>query len=67
MKSTSEVGLKITRAQREHFRYTGPSAELERRGKGSSRPELAFEERQRRIEEEKSSSGSRQESTEDAK
>jgi len=67
MKSTSETGLKITRAQREHFRYTGQSAEAERSGKGGSRPELAFEERQRRIEEEKNPPDSRQVSHEDAK
>jgi hypothetical protein len=42
MKSAGETGLKITAAQREYFRYTGSSAELERRGRGTSRPELAW-------------------------
>jgi len=37
--------LKITAATREYYRYTGPSAELERRGAGTSRPELAWAER----------------------
>ena len=32
MRSTSEIGLKITAATREYYRYTGISAELERRG-----------------------------------
>jgi len=34
--------FKITHAQREYFRYQGVSAELERRGYGSSRPEFAW-------------------------
>ncbi len=42
MKSTQEIGMKITAAQREYFRYTEVSAEVERRGAGSSRPELAW-------------------------
>jgi hypothetical protein len=42
MKSVGEIGLKITSAQREYFRYTGASAELQRRGAGSSRPNLAW-------------------------
>ena len=41
MKSTGEIGLKIGAATREYFRYTGASAEAERRGAGSSRVELA--------------------------
>lgn len=41
MRSTAQIGLKITAATREYYRYTGPSADLERRGAGSSRPELA--------------------------
>lgn len=41
-KTAEEIGLKITASQREYFRYTGPSAELERRGAGTSRPELAW-------------------------
>ena len=40
----------ITRRQREYYRYTGSSAELERRGAGSSRSELAWVERQNRKE-----------------
>jgi hypothetical protein len=42
MKSVGEIGLKITAAQREYFRYTGASAELERRGVGTSQPDLAW-------------------------
>jgi len=42
MRTTRELGLKITAAQREYYRYTGPFAEIERRGAGSSRPELAW-------------------------
>ena len=42
MRTTSEIGLKITAAQREYFRYTGVSAEIERRGAGCSRPEQAW-------------------------
>jgi hypothetical protein len=42
MKSVREIGMKITAAQREYYRYTGVSAALERRGAGSSRPELAW-------------------------
>jgi len=37
LKSVAEIGLKITRAQREYYRYTGASAQLELRGAGSSR------------------------------
>ena len=47
MKSVGEIGLKITSAQREYYRYTGASAELERRGAGSSRPNLAWVRRSR--------------------
>ena len=46
-KTVEEIGLKITASQREYFRYTGPSAELERRGAGTSRPELAWVRRQK--------------------
>ena len=42
MKSTAETGLKIPAAMREYYRYTGVSAELEQRGAGCSRPELAW-------------------------
>lgn len=41
MPTTLDLGLKITPAQREYYRYTGPSADVERRGAGSSRPEQA--------------------------
>jgi hypothetical protein len=54
MKSVGETGLKITSAQCEYFRYTGASAELERRGAGSSRPNLAWVRRQQQEEEERS-------------
>jgi hypothetical protein len=49
MKPVGEIGLKITSAQREYFRYTGASAELERRGAGSSRPEVAWVCRSRQL------------------
>ncbi len=42
MKSIAQSGLKITPATREYYRYTGPSAELERRGTGSSLPDLSW-------------------------
>ncbi len=42
MKYVGEIGLKITSALREYFRYTSASAELERRGSGSLRPDLAW-------------------------
>lgn len=45
MRTTCELGLKITAAQREYYRYTGPSAEAERRGVGYSPPELAWSHR----------------------
>lgn len=54
MKTVGEIGLKITAAQRENSRYSGVSAELERRGAGSSRPELAWVRRQKREAEERS-------------
>ncbi len=47
MKPVKEIGLKITLAQREYYRYTGASAELERRGAGSSRPDVAWVRRQK--------------------
>jgi hypothetical protein len=37
MKSPTEIGLKITAALREYYRYTGVSARLEQRGAGSLR------------------------------
>jgi hypothetical protein len=42
MKTTAEIGLKITAAQREFYHYTGVSAELEKHGAGSSPPELTW-------------------------
>ncbi len=42
MRTTRDLGLKITPAQREYYRYAGPSADVERRGAGSSRPEQAW-------------------------
>ena len=45
MRFAEGTGLKITAAQREYFRHTGSSAELERRGMGTSRPELAWSRR----------------------
>ena len=42
MKSTGEIGMKISATQREYYRYTGSSSELERKGAGSSRAALAW-------------------------
>jgi hypothetical protein len=42
MKTTAELGIKISARTREFYRYTGVSADLERRGAGSSQPELAW-------------------------
>ena len=42
--------FKITAAQRKYYRYRGVSAELEQRGLGCSRPELAWANRQRQSE-----------------
>lgn len=42
MRTTRELGLKITAAQREYFRYTGSSAEAEHRGAGCSHPERTW-------------------------
>jgi hypothetical protein len=50
MKSAAQIGLKITAEQREYFRYTGVSAEMEQRGLGSSRPELAWARRVKKQE-----------------
>lgn len=55
MKSVAEIGMKISACQREYYRYTGVSAELERRGAGSSRPELAWARTSEKKEEEQSS------------
>ena len=52
MRSTSEIGLKITAANREFFRYTSDSAQLERGAAGSSRPDLAWTNRIKEQEEE---------------
>ena len=54
MKTVGEIGLKITAAQREYFRYTGVSADVERRGAGCSQPELAWVRRLKRQEAERS-------------
>lgn len=48
MKSAGLIGMKITAAAREYFRYTGLSAELERRGLGSSRAELAWAQQEKK-------------------
>jgi hypothetical protein len=42
MAELGKIGLKIGATTREYYRYTGASAELEKRGAGSSRPELAW-------------------------
>jgi len=47
MRSVGEIGLKISAALRENYRYSGVSAEVERRGAGSSRPELSWVKRQK--------------------
>jgi len=57
MKSTGDIGMKITGAQREYFRYTGVSAEVEQRGMGTSRPELAWAKRVKQQEEEQKRAG----------
>ncbi len=44
------MSFKITAGQREYFRYSGVSAEVELRGLGSSRPELAWARRQEQRE-----------------
>jgi len=44
------MSFKITAKQREYFRYSGASAEVERRGLGSSRPELAWANRHKQQE-----------------
>jgi hypothetical protein len=43
--------FKITGALREYYRYSGVSAELERLGYGSCRPELAWANRQKELKE----------------
>ncbi|MGO9339313.1 MAG: hypothetical protein ACLPY1_17595 [Terracidiphilus sp.] len=53
MKSVADIGMKISARQREYYRYTGASAELERRGAGSSRPELAWSRRSQKQEAER--------------
>ena len=58
MKSVREIGLKITAALREYYRYTGTSAELERRGMGTSQPEVAWARRVKQQEDERQRSGS---------
>ena len=58
MKATGEIGMKITAAQREYFRYTGVSAEAERRGMGASRPELAWARGAKQQDEEQMHAGS---------
>jgi hypothetical protein len=45
--------FKITPALREYYRYRGISADLKRRGLGSSRPQLAWAIRQKQHEPEK--------------
>ena len=47
------VCFKITPSLREQFNYRGVSAEVERRGYGSSRPQLAWAIRQKQHEPEK--------------
>jgi hypothetical protein len=46
--------FKITPALREYFHYRGISADVERRGFGSSRPQLAWAIRQKQHVQEKS-------------
>jgi hypothetical protein len=42
MKTLAEIGIKIPLAQREFYRYTGVSAQMERRGLGASRVDNAW-------------------------
>jgi hypothetical protein len=53
--------FKITPSLQKHFNYRGISAELERRGYGSSRPELAWAIRQKQHEPEKPADKRKQE------
>jgi hypothetical protein len=55
---THEFGLKISPAQREYYRYTGVSAEIERHGVGTSRPELSWIRRSQQRREQDRSQGS---------
>lgn len=57
MKTTKEIGMKISAAQRENFHYKGVSAELERRGAGASQPKLTWVRRAIKQEEERSRRG----------
>jgi len=42
--------MKIGARTREYYRYTGASADLERRGAGCSRPELAWARKSKQTE-----------------
>ena len=44
------MSFKITAKQREYFRYSGASAEVKRRGLGSSQPKLALAKRRKQRE-----------------
>ena len=57
MKSVGQIGLKIPAAMREYYRFTGPSAELERCGLGSSRAELAWVQSEKRRDTERLNAG----------
>lgn len=57
MRSAGQIWMRITAAQREYFRYTGVSAEVERRGMGTSRPELAWAKRVTEQEKEQKRAG----------
>jgi hypothetical protein len=49
-KEDDGMSFQITAGQREYFRHRGVSAEVERRGLGSSQPELAWATRQKQGE-----------------
>jgi len=55
VKTIADIGLKIPARIREYYRYTGVSAELERGGAGSSKPELSGQRRKKQQDEDRQS------------
>ena len=55
--STRQFGMKITAAQREYYRYTGVSADVERRGRGSNSHDFTRLPRDKQQETEKGNAG----------
>jgi hypothetical protein len=56
------MSFRITRALREYYRYTGPSAEVEKIGYGCSRPGLAWAVREKQRQQQASSPKQNQDS-----